>query len=148
MARKVIREFGDWREIITESGEKRTYNKKKYQNLEGNFVEKNPIEAPYTYYPYVIYKSYEYNKESDFSIYSDLIMSCIYSEEKINKALNQINLKLYSDNNNELFSWKKPSHVELLVSALEKKEFKCTAILEGCNVANGRPYWIVYMREK
>ncbi len=141
MSRKIIERNGDWVTVfISDIGKKETYNRNKYKDLDGNFIEKNPIIKPYTYEPYVIYKSDLY-KSSDISFYSDRIIDSIYAKkEQYENLIKTMNCKN--------FSWKDPLQVEAIMSTFMNMDLKCTAIMKGANVATGNPYWIVYMQKK
>lgn len=126
------------------SGREIIYDERKYRDLEGNIVERNPKEHPYSYDPYVLYKSPDY-KKTDCSYYSDRVMHCCFEKAEIDNALNQMGLKSYGASW-ETMSWKNPEQVECFMSILLKKKVKCTAIMEGCNYGNGYPYWLVYIQ--
>lgn len=127
------------------SGREIIFDEEKYIDLKGNIVERNPVEFPYTYEPYVIYKSPDY-RENDCAYYSDRVMHCYFNEDEIVNALSQMGLKPYGAEW-ERMSWKNPRHVEDFMSILLKKKVKCTAIMEGCNYGNGYPYWLAYIQE-
>lgn len=128
------------------SGREISYDETKYLDLQGNIVERNPIEHPYQYDPYVIYKDSDFDGTEN-SYYSDRVMHCYFEKQEINDALDQMGLKPYGPSW-ETMSWKNPDQVGRFLSILLKKHMRCTAIMEGCNYANGYPYWIAYMQEK
>lgn len=122
------------------SHQKIVYDQNKYLDIGGNIVERDPVEYPYSYDPYVLYKCGTY-KETDTPYYSDRVRQ--WSE--FNNALSQIGLKPYGAPY-ERMSWKNPKQVAQVMSILLKKKVECTAIMEGANYYNGSPYWIVYVR--
>lgn len=120
-----------------------TYDEKAYVDIEGKIVNRNPMEYPYSYNPFVIYKSNDY-KNTDTPYYYDRILSK-FKKEDINNALDKIGLKMYGPEMIRM-SWKNPYHVEQFVSILFKRTVKCTAIMEGCKFFDGYKYWIVYIQ--
>lgn len=124
------------------SHQKTVYNSNEYLDIRGNIVDRNPVEYPYSYDPYVLYKCETY-KETDTSYYSDRVQQ--WSKQEFNNALSQMGLKPYGAPY-ERMSWKNPEQVGQLMSILLKSKVECTAIMEGANYYNGYPYWIVYVR--
>lgn len=125
-------------------GRRIVYDETKYRDLEGNIVERNPIEYPFSYEPYVLFKSLDYQK-TDREFCSDLVEHFNFTEQEIDSALNQMGFK-NSGTSEKRISWKNPQQVERLMSILLKKNVKCTAIMEVCNCDHGYPYWIVYIQ--
>lgn len=123
----------------------RDYNDSKYVDLEGNMVQNNPINCPYSYDPYVIYQSSLFNRITDVPFYSHHVM-CPNSEvvwKEVDDVLSQMNLKRYGPER-KCLSWKNPTQVERFMSLLMKQDVKCTAILQCCTPGN--IYWTVYLR--
>lgn len=121
-----------------------TYDEEKYLDLKGNIVKRNPVEYPYSYNPYVIYKADDY-KESDLPYYNDRVIDSYYTSQEIDNALSQMGLKRYGAHWERL-SWTNPEQIGRFMSILMKKNVICTAIMQGCNYGNGNPYWLVYIR--
>lgn len=117
-----------------------------FLDIHGKPVKRTPWQFPYSYDPYVIFKS-EFFTPKDNPYYHDRIEYCYYSREEQDNALEQIRLKRYGAEY-ERFSWKNPSHVENFLSILMNKAVRCTAITEGANYSTGYPYWIVYVQDK
>lgn len=116
------------------------YDETKYCDLEGNIVENNPMEYPYSYDPYVIYKSSDY-KPTDVPFHCWEVMYSI--KEEVDKALNQMGLKRFGPSWEHL-SWEVPQQVERFMGILMKQNITCTAIVKCC-YGDGNPYWIVYL---
>ena len=47
-------------------------------------------------------------------------------------------------NTGQYFNNRKPKNIANFLSKYFYKEIKLTAIMEGCNVSNGYPYWIFF----
>lgn len=45
----------------------------------------------------------------------------------------------------QYFNNRKPEEIEKFLSQYLTNRIKLTAIMEGCNVSNGFPYWIFFM---
>ncbi len=111
----------------------------KYLDLEGNVVERDPDSFPYSYDPYVIYKSPEHKKD-DICYYHDRIVQCYYTNEEIESAKKSLGI--------EYVHWKDPLEVGKFLSILMSKQLIVTAITEGANYGTGYPYWIIYVQDK
>jgi hypothetical protein len=106
-----------------------------YVDLDGRPVERTRNKYPYSYEPYVLWKG-DY-KKTDHVVYSDRLMQWDY--DKFNKCC----MKVWN-NEGQYFDNRKPNDIENFLSKYYDKEIKLTAIMEGCNVSNGYPYWIFF----
>ncbi|MGJ0846570.1 hypothetical protein ACR77J_07770 [Tissierella praeacuta] len=110
-----------------------------YRNINGNEVRKNREKYLYSYDPYVIWKD-DYNKETSHTVYSDRLW------QWDNKRFDQCCQAVWGDKSQH-FGNRKPKDIEGFLILYFAKDIKLTAILEGCNVANGYPYWVFYYEE-
>jgi len=106
-----------------------------YQDLDGNPVERTREEYPYSYDAYVTWRSGE-KEEITGSIYSDRLN--MWDRDK-NDALKQ---KHFGDDGDN-WSGREPKQIEtFLRDWTGKQELRLIAVMEGCNFANGYPYWV------
>lgn len=103
-------------------------------DLDGKPVERTPFSHPYNFDDYVIWQSADY-KKGDAAVYSDRLR--MWDEETWEKLHNE-KRDLNIDN---------PTRAEEYLSLYYNKEIKLTAIMRGCNQANGFPYYIFFYRE-
>ena len=115
-----------------------TYDENDYHDLDGNIVKNNPIEYPYSYDDYVIYRSPHY-KKTDTIYY--LGGGGGYSDKEIN-VLSQMGLKPLGASC-ETLSYEDPKQVARFISIIMQKTVTCTAIVKGC-FGCGNPYYHVY----
>ncbi len=117
-----------------------TYDETKYRDLNGNIVRNNPIEEPYGYDTYVIYKSPFFKKTDTEYCFG----SCpCDSEENVN-ALSQMGLKLYGSPYERLCC-ENHQQVETFLSIIMGRKVKCTAITKGC-YGDGNPRYTAYIQ--
>ena len=109
-----------------------------YMNLDGVPVERNKIDYPYSYDPYVQWESDD-NKEWDSSVYSDRLMQWDFN--KFNTCCQQV----FGDEG-QYFSNREPKKIEQFLSLYFEYPIKLIIIQEGCNVSNGYPYWIFHFK--
>ena len=99
----------------------------------------------------MLYKSKDFNP-TDLSAYSDRVERFSFTVKETDKEreidfselISQINLRTYGSSNR--FYWTNPEQVSQVMTLVMGKTVQCTAILEGCNVATGYPYWVVYVQ--
>jgi len=110
-----------------------------FVDLNGKPVARDKYQYPYSYDPYVTFKG-EY-LENDSAVYSDRLMQWNFSkfEESCKKVFGDE--RQYFDN-------RIPKDVETFLSMYLNKNVKLTAIMQGCNVGNGYPYWIFFYRSR
>lgn len=115
-------------------------SKHMYVDLEGNPVKRNKQDDPYGYDPYVVWED-NYQKGRANVVYSDRLFQ--WDAEKYNKFSKEI-----WDNHGQYFTNREPEEIEKFLSLYLERDIKLTAIMEGCNVSNGYPYWIFYFEDK
>lgn len=106
--------------------------------LDGKPVERGPNEYPYSYDPFVVFKSTTFDK-SDSYVYSDRMMQRDY--DKFAKACNDV-----WGNTGQMFHSRTPEEIERFLSIYFDKEVELTLIMECCNAGNGYPYWLFALR--
>lgn len=116
------------------------YDETKYRDLDGNIVRVNPMEKPYSYDTYVIYKS-PFFKKTDAKYYFG---SGPEKSEKVVNALSQMGLKLYGAAYERLCC-ESPKQVETFLSIIMGRKVKCTAITKGC-FGDGNPCYTAYIQ--
>lgn len=109
------------------------YDETKYRDLNGEIVENNPMEYPYSYDTYVIYKS-PFFKKTDTKYYFG---SGPGNSEKELNALKLMGIKRLSCENY--------SQVEIFLSIILERDVVCTAITKGC-FGGGNPNYTVYIK--
>lgn len=110
-----------------------------YKNLEDKSVEKTPFSHPYSYDEFVIYKDPELFKKGQYAAYSDRLWE--YDHKHFEACTEQV----WGDHG-QLFDQRanNPSLVEKFLTLYNRTTTILTAIVQGCNVGNGNPYWIFY----
>lgn len=112
-----------------------------YLNLNGRPVERTPMTHPYSYDEFVIFKSKRFEK-TDCMVYHDRMMQ--WSGSAFSKAVREV----WPDKpHSQMFSGKKPEDINRFLNLYFGKEVELTAVLQGCNVGNGFPYWIFAYKE-
>ena len=108
----------------------------KYVDLHNQPVKHTPVSNPYSYDEYVIYKSKNYNPDKHYSAtYSDRMMQ--WDITKFGNCHREA-----FGNDSQMFYNAKPELVEKFLSLYFDKDINLIAILQGCNVSNGNPYWV------
>lgn len=108
--------------------------------LDGKPVERGPNEYPYSYDPFVVFKSTTFDK-SDSYVYSDRMMQ--WDRDKFAKACEEV-----WNNTGQMFHSRTPEEIERFLSIYFDKEVELTLIMECCNVSNGYPYWMFALKYK
>lgn len=104
-------------------------------DLDGNPVKHTPWSHPYSFDEYVLWKSDDCTKHDNF-VYSDRMMS--WDWDKFHDAIKQV----WPDGHGQYFDKDDPKDVEKFMSLYQGHPVKLTAIMKGCNVSNGYPYFI------
>ncbi len=112
--------------------------KNDYLDIDGNPVSRIPNIYPTFYSEFVVYKSPDFRK-------SDIATSNIDLINNNNKAFKFAvhktwNCKIKKD----LFRNKSFEDLQRFLDFYSKGRMKLTAVLQGCNVNDGSPYWIFY----
>lgn len=110
------------------------YAAKKYLDLYGAPVKRNPIDYPYSYDEYVLYKAKGFNELRVHGMYSDRMLS--WNRNGFDEACQKV-----WGNHAQSFANRKPEDVERFLCLYLDKPVKLMAILQGCNASNGFPYW-------
>lgn len=128
-----------------------------WYNEEGNFHDEiddrhsilgltqnpNPKDKwshPYSYDSFIVW--YGNARKGDSVVYSDRLVQWDY--EKYMTCAKTIQ----AESTNNKFDINDPKQTEKFLSLYYGKQVTLTAIVEGCNVSNGYPYWILYFRDK
>lgn len=109
-----------------------------FVDLDGKPVRKTPFSNPYNFDDYVEWKG-NYRR-GDAAVYSDRLWQWDTAKYK----------ECYQDvfgSEGQKFSGRNPSGIEKFLSLYFGKNVTLTAILQGCNVSSGFPYWVFYYRE-
>ena len=109
-----------------------------FVDLEGNPISKTPSTNPYNYEEFVLYKS-ELYKEGQHADYSDRLW------EYDHKHFEDCAEKVWG-NHGQYFGERasNPEKIEEFLTLYNRKPTTLTAIVQGCNVGNGYPYWIFF----
>ena len=107
-------------------------------DLYGKPVERTPFSHPYSFDPYVIWKSEEFNINKIYSAeYSDRMLDWdIHKFEKCTKEV--------FGNEGQFFNDRNPEDIEKFLIKYLGHDLKLIAIEKCCNFCNGYPYWIFY----
>ena len=107
-----------------------------YVDLDGNPVKRTKDEYRYSYDPYVVWKQ-DYKNNTGSCVYSDRLWQwdCNKYDECCQKVWG---------NHGQVFYNREPKDIQKFLSLYFDKKVKLTALLEGCNVSNGFPYWIFF----
>ena len=114
-----------------------------FVDLDGNAIEKTPFSHPYNYDEYVLWKSENYTKEKPYSgVYSDRLFQ--WNHDKYNDCCQKV-----FKNKGQDFSKRESYEIEeFLRLYLNEKDLKLIAVLQGCNIATGYPYWVFLYRNQ
>lgn len=109
---------------------------KDYLGLDGNPVSRIPCVYPDSYSEYVVYKSDEYKN-------TDYIVSNFHLIRNNRKAFQRAIRKTWNSRDyKQSFHNKKPEEIEEFLNICLGASIKLTAVLQGCNINDGSPYWI------
>ena len=110
-----------------------------FVDLDGHPVKHTPWTHPYSFDEHVLWKS-EDCKKTDCFVYSDRMMS--WDWDKFHESMKQV-----WEKHGHYFDGDDPKDVEKFLSLYNGKQVKLTAILKGCNISNGYPYFIFGYKE-
>jgi hypothetical protein len=116
------------------------YEYSSYVDLKGNNVTRTRETHPYGYDAYVIWKG-DYVDGQGSSEYSDRLLQ--WDWDKFNSCSREV-----WGNEAQYFNNRQPEDIERFLGLYFDKNVKLTALMEGCNVSNGYPYWIFFFEEK
>lgn len=109
-------------------------------NIHGERVQRTSREYPYSYDPFLVYKAPTW-ADTDTVVYSDRL------EEWDSDLYDQCRKEVWGDSG-QYFSGRTPRDIESFLQLYFKDPaLKLTGIEEGCNVGNGYPFWVFYMKE-
>lgn len=109
------------------------------RNIRGERVERTVRDYPYSYDPFVVFKSglWEWKDEA---YYSDRLHQ--QEPDHYNKCCEAV-----WGNHGQNFSRRKPEDIERFLRLYFRNErVILTGIEEGCNVGNGYPFWVFYIK--
>lgn len=114
------------------------YTCNRYVNLDGTPISKTPETNPYNYEEFVLHKSDLYRK-GQHADYSDRLW------EYDHKHFEACSEKVWG-NHGQFFRERSrnPEKIEEFLTLYNGKKTVLTAIVEGCNIGNGYPYWIFF----
>lgn len=110
-----------------------------YFNLKGEPIKRTPFTHPYSYDEYVKWMG-DYHKDKSHAVYSDRLFQ--WDHKKYNQCCEEV-----FGNHGQYFDNREPSEVNQFLNLYFGKEVKLTAILQGCNVSSGFPYWCFIYEE-
>lgn len=109
--------------------------KSQFVDLDDNPIKRTPYECPYEFDEYLIWKDENFDKEKYSAVYSDRLWQWDY--EKYNRCCQEV-----FKNQGQRFDEREPEEIERFLSMYFGNEIKLLAIMKGCNVNSGFPYWI------
>ena len=113
-----------------------------YFDLDGTPIERTPQTHPYSYEEFVVFKSQDF-KTDDIAVYHDRMLQ--WNCDAFSKSVRTV----WPDTpESQMFGEKTPKDIERFLNLYFGKKIKLTAVLQGCNVSNGFPYWVFFYREK
>ena len=114
------------------------YNR--YVNLiSGKPIKRTPNSHPYSFDEYKVYKKDNF-RSSDDNVYSDRLYQ--WDPDKYNECRIEI-----FGNQSQYFDGQSPEDIGKFLSKYFDKNVEVTAIVKGCNISNGYPYWLFYYKE-
>lgn len=112
-----------------------------YFDLNGNIVEKTPETHPYSYDPFVIYKSPDFDNSYITCADSDRML--LWSPDKFQTAYKEI-----WGTDSQSFNGKKPEDINRFLNLYFEKDVKLEAVVQNCNLSTGFPYWTFFTRKE
>lgn len=113
-----------------------------YLDLDGKPIERTPETHPYSYQEFVVHKSQSF-KKTDNMVYHDRLLQ--WNRKAFSDAVREVWPEMPES---QMFYGKKPEDIERFLSLYFGEEVNLTAVLQGCNVGNGFPYWVFAYTEK
>ena len=109
-------------------------------NIHGERVERTPREYPYSYDPFLVFKDPMWS-DNDTVVYSDRLHE--WDWQKYDRCCEEV-----WNNRGQYFSGRTPVDIERFLQLyFDDSKLQLTGIEEGCNYANGYPFWVFYMKE-
>ena len=110
-------------------------------NIHGQKVERTPLEYPYSYDPFCVFKAPSWS-DNDKVVYSDRLWS--WNSKKYDHCCEKV-----WGNQGQLFGGRQPDEIEKFLRLyFDDPELMLTGIEEGCNCSNGYPFWVFYLNSK
>ena len=110
----------------------------RYVDIHGNPVAKPKPQFGYSYDFFVTYRNGK-NEEANDTVYSDRL----YQWDS--KKYGELCRKHFGNEGQNWFD-RKPKNIEAFMSDWYGKPVKLIIMLEGCNVGNGFPLWLFYLK--
>ena len=110
-----------------------------YFDLDGNPVERTRDKYPYSYDPYVVFKSDSFKREEMTSVYSDRLLQ--WDLDKFNDSRKKVD-----GTTSQYFNLSQYQCQLFLRYYYDDPNLELHCILEGCNVSNGFPYWVFFFK--
>lgn len=107
-----------------------------YYGLDGNPIERTPDSHHYSYDEFVVYKSEDF-KPTDSMVYHDRMIQ--WDRKAFEDAVREV---WPGKAGSQAFFKRTPADINRFLNLYFKKEVKLTAVLQGCNVSTGYPYWV------
>ena len=114
---------------------------RRYVDMEGKRIKRTPSQYPYSFDEYVVEKLPDY-EETDRAFYSDRFNRW-YSYEKIQEGRERFDIQ----HGDYFWDYTELPRLEKFLSYVMNKNIHVTALLKGCNVSNGYPYWVIFYKE-
>lgn len=115
-----------------------------YVDEHGKPVTKTRHIHPYSYDPYVQERCGP-NSEATTTIYSDRLLQWNYKNTRRLLHKHFYNGEMGSDG--DYYNGRSAYKISKFLSEWFRKKVKVVLVMEGCNVSNGYPYWIFWIRD-
>lgn len=113
-----------------------------FTDLYGKPVERTPFSHPYSFDPYVIWKSEEFNINKIYSAeYSDRMLD--WDIHKFEKCSQEV-----FGNQKQYFDDRDPKDIEKFLIKYFEHDLKLVAIEKCCYFPTGYPIWIFHFEDK
>lgn len=112
-----------------------------YFNLSGEPNKRTPQTHPYSYDEFVVFKSEKFDP-MDCMVYHDRMLQ--WDRDAFSRAVR----KVWPDKSHrQMFHGEKPEDINRFLNLYFGKKVELTAVLQGCDVGNGFPYWVFAYKE-
>lgn len=108
--------------------------------LDGKPVERTRWDYPYSYSEFVLYKTERY-EPTDSSAYSDRLWE--WNPTKFQRAVAKVWPR---QPKSQMFNDKKFKDLQQFLRHYLEEQVELTAVVQGCNVGNGYPYWVFFYK--
>ena len=108
--------------------------------LNGEPVQRTPYTHPYSYDEFLVYKAVDFS-EMDTVVYADRLYQ--WNACTFKCAYSQVWPKYPNGRN---FHNKLIGDIERFLQLYYQRDVHLTAVLQGCNMGNGYPYWVFFFR--